>query len=179
MLIFDKPLEINFTNISDTSDKDQIKGISAVDFATIITVSSGSMVDVPGVLAKIFKTISKNQISVSLVAQSSSEISTSFIINEKDADKAIQALKKSKYFLEFFDIKWENVAVINITGLKILETKTKAEIFNALCRKNINVKAISQSHDELNLSIVIDRQELFDAINVIHDDLYEEFESIN
>ena len=94
---FDKPLEINFTNISDTSDKDQIKGISAVDFATIITVSSGSMVDVPGVLAKIFKTISKNQISVSLVAQSSSEISTSFIINEKDADKAIQALKKSKY----------------------------------------------------------------------------------
>lgn len=176
---FDKPLEINFTNISDISDKDQIKGISAVEFATIITVSSGSMVDVPGVLAKIFKTISKNQISVSLVAQSSSEISTSFIIDETDANKAIQALKNSKYFSEFFEIKWENVAVINITGLRILETKTKAEIFNALCRKNIKVKAISQSHDELNLSVVIDREELVDAINVIHDDLYEEFESLN
>ncbi len=176
---FDKPLEINFTNISESSDKDQIKGISAVEFATIITVSSGSMVDVPGVLAKIFKTISKNKISVSLVAQSSSEISTSFIINEKDANKAIQALKNSKYFSEFFEIKWENVAVINITGLKILETKTKAEIFNALFRKNINVRAISQSHDELNLSIVIDRGELVDAINIIHDDLYEEFKGLN
>ncbi|MFX1569680.1 MAG: aspartate kinase [Promethearchaeota archaeon] len=174
---FDKPLEINFTNISDKSDKDQIKGISAVEFATIITVSSGSMVDVPGVLAKIFKTISKNQISVSLVAQSSSEISTSFIINEKDANRAIHALKNSKYFSEFFEIKWENVAVINITGLRILETKTKAEIFNALYRKNVKVKAISQSHDELNLSIVINREELVDAINVIHDDLYEEFEN--
>ena len=172
---FDKPLEINFTNISDHSDQDQIKGISAIEFATIITVSSGSMVDVPGVLAKIFKTISKNQISVSLVAQSSSEISTSFIINEIDANRAIHALKNSEFFSEFFEIRWENVAVINITGLKILETKTKAEIFNALYKKNIRVKAISQSHDELNLSIVINREKLVDAINVIHNDLYEEF----
>ncbi|MFX1386338.1 MAG: aspartate kinase, partial [Promethearchaeota archaeon] len=127
---FENPLEKNFTQISETTNKDQIKGISAVEFATIITVSSGSLVDVPGVLAKIFKVMSKNQISVSLVAQSSSEISTSFIIREEDSNKAISALKSSKYFSEFFEIKWENVAVINITGLKILETKTKAEIFN-------------------------------------------------
>ncbi|MFX1385873.1 MAG: hypothetical protein ACFE9M_01535, partial [Promethearchaeota archaeon] len=70
---------------------------------------------------------------------------------------------------------WENVAVINITGLKILETKTKAEIFNSLGKANITVKAISQSHDEINLSIVIERNKLADAINVIHEDLYEEF----
>ncbi|MFX1597059.1 MAG: aspartate kinase, partial [Promethearchaeota archaeon] len=75
---FDKPLETNFTEISEITDKDHIKGISAVEFATIITVISGSMVDVPGILAKIFKVMSKNKISVSLVAQSSSEISTSF-----------------------------------------------------------------------------------------------------
>ncbi len=172
---FENPLEKNFTQISETTNKDQIKGISAVDFATIITVSSGSLVDVPGVLAKIFKVMSKNQISVSLVAQSSSEISTSFIIREEDSNKAISALKSSKYFSEFFEIKWENVAVINITGLKILETKTKAEIFNALGKANITVKAISQSHDEINLSIVIERNKLADAINVIHEDLYEEF----
>ncbi|MFX1599240.1 MAG: aspartate kinase [Promethearchaeota archaeon] len=172
---FENPLEKNFTQISETTNKDQIKGISAVDFATIITISSGSLVDVPGVLAKIFKVMSKNQISVSLVAQSSSEISTSFIIREEDSNKAISALKSSKYFSEFFEIKWENVAVINITGLKILETKTKAEIFNALDKANITVKAISQSHDEINLSIVIERNKLADAINVIHDDLYEEF----
>ena len=147
-----------------------------MEFATIITIISGSMVDVPGVLAKIFKVMSKNKISVSLVAQSSSEISTSFIIKEEDYEKAITALKSSKYFLEFFEIKWEHVAVINITGLKILETKTKAEIFNALDKINIKIKAISQSYDELNLSIVIEREKLVEAINIIHDDLYEEFE---
>ena len=173
---FNTPLEKNYTEISERSDKNYIKGISAVEFATIITIISGSMVDVPGVLAKIFKVMSKNKISVSLVAQSSSEISTSFIIKEEDYEKAITALKSSKYFLEFFEIKWEHVAVINITGLKILETKTKAEIFNALDKINVKIKAISQSYDELNLSIVIEREKLVDAINIIHDDLYEEFE---
>ncbi|MFW9866405.1 MAG: aspartate kinase [Candidatus Thorarchaeota archaeon] len=174
---FDKPVNKSFTEISDKTDKEQIKGISAIDLATIITVSSGSLVDVPGVLAKIFRVMSKNQISVSLVAQSSSEISTSFIVDADESEKAIHALEDSKFFSEFFVIKWENVAVINITGLKILETKTKADIFNALDKKNIKVKAISQSYDELNLSIVVEREKLIDAINIIHDDLYEEFES--
>jgi aspartokinase/homoserine dehydrogenase 1 len=173
---FDKPLEKSFTQISEITDKDQIKGISAIELATIITVISGSMVDVPGVLAKIFRVMSKNRISVSLVAQSSSEISTSFIISEEESERAIFALKNSKFFTEFFQIKWEDVAVINITGLKILETRTKVEIFNALDKKHIRVKAISQSHDELNLSLVIEREKLKDAIKVIHDDLYEEFE---
>ncbi|MFX1419685.1 MAG: aspartate kinase [Promethearchaeota archaeon] len=175
---FDKPLEKNFTQISERTDKEQIKGISVVEFASIITIISGSMVDVPGVLAKMFKVMSKNQISVSLVAQSSSEISTSFIVRDEDSKKALNALKNSEFFSEFFRIKCEDVAVINIIGVKILENKTKVEIFKALAKKSIDVKAISQSHNELNLSLVIERDKLIDAINVIHDDLYEEFEHI-
>jgi aspartate kinase len=173
---FDNPLNEDYTEISEKTNRDQIKGISAVELATIVSVTSGSLVNVPGVLAKIFKTMSKNKINVSLVAQSSSEISTSFIVSATDSEKAIQALNHSKFFSDFFDIKWETVAVINITGIKILETKTKTEIFNALDKKNIKVKAISQSYDEINLSIVIEKENLFDAINIIHDDLYEEFE---
>ncbi len=173
---FNSPLDDNFTEISDQTNKEQIKGISAVELSTIITVISGSLVDVPGVLAKIFRVMSKNRISVSLVAQSSSEVSTSFIVKEEDSERAVAALKDSKFFSEFFHIKWENVAVINIIGLKILETKTKADIFNALDKKDIKVKALSQSLNELNLSIVIERKKLIEAINIIHDDLYDEFE---
>ncbi|TFG27956.1 MAG: aspartate kinase, partial [Promethearchaeota archaeon] len=175
---FDKPLEkVNFTKISDFSDIEQIKGISAVESATIITVTSGSMVDVPGVLAKIFKNMAKNKISVSLVAQSSSEVSTSFIVKGEDTERAMKALKSEEFFSEFFEISFKPVAVINITGLKILENKTKTQIFNALDKKNIKVKAISQSFEELNLSIVVDKENLMDAISVIHNDLCEEFEN--
>ncbi|MHA1526607.1 MAG: ACT domain-containing protein [Promethearchaeota archaeon] len=144
----------------------------------MITIISGSMVDIPGVLAKIFKIMAKNNISVSLVAQSSSEISTSFIVKGEEAQRALNALKDTNYFSEFFEIKNENVAVINITGSKILENKTKSRIFNALDKSNIKVKAISQSFEELNISLVVDQNNLFEAINLIHDDLCEDFETL-
>ena len=175
---FDKPLENeNYTRVSEVTDKDQIKGISAVEEATIITITSGSMVDVPGVLAKIFKTMAKNKISVSLVSQSSAEISTSFVVSKELAQLALKALTNSMYFSEFFDIKSEEVGIINITGSKILENKTKAMIFEALDKKNIGVKALSQSSGDLNLSLVIERDKILDAITIIHDDLCDVFES--
>jgi aspartate kinase len=176
---FDNPVEkVNYTRISEKTDKEQIKGISTIEKATIITVTSGSMVDVPGVLGKIFKIMGKNEISVSLVSQSASEVSTSFVVKKEDADKAVNALINSKYFKEFFEILYEKVAIINITGIKILDNKTKSQIFSALDKKNIYVKALSQSYEELNLSLVIEEEKLIDAINVIHDELCEDFESI-
>ena len=174
---FDKPLEkIDYTTISGYTDKSFIKGISAVEDAIIISITSGSLVDVPGVLAKIFKIMSKNSISVSLVAQSASEISTSFIVKKEDAEKALIALDKSEYFSDFFEIKNEEVAIINITGLKVLDNLTKVKIFQALEKKQIKVKALTQGIEELNFSLVISKGNLIDAINVIHNDLYEDFE---
>ncbi|MFW9947036.1 MAG: aspartate kinase [Candidatus Odinarchaeota archaeon] len=174
---FDKPLEkIDYTTISGYTDKNFIKGISTVEDAIIISITSGSLVDVPGVLAKIFKIMSKHSISVSLVAQSASEISTSFIVKKEDAEKALMALDKSGYFSDFFEIKNEEVAIINITGFKVLDNLTKVKIFQALEKKQIKVKALTQSIEELNFSLVIDKKKLFDAINVIHNDLYEDFE---
>ncbi|TFF96690.1 MAG: aspartate kinase [Promethearchaeota archaeon] len=176
---FDKPLEEkNFTIISEKTDEDQIKGISTIEKATIITITSGSMVDVPGVLAKIFKIMGKNDISVSLVSQSASEISTSFVVKEEDEEKARNALDMSIEFKEFFRIHFEQVAIINITGTRVLKNKTKAMIFTALDKQHIHVKALSQSSEELNLSLVINQDQLLDAIKVIHTDLCEDFGEI-
>jgi len=177
---FNNPLEKHeFTRISAISDKNEIKGISTVEDAVIITVSSGSLVDVPGVLAKIFKVMSKNRISVSLVAQSASEISTSFIVKEEDSIRAVKALESSGYFTDFFEIKSEEVAIINITGFKVLENLTKVMIFQALEKKKICIKALTQSTEELNISLVIKRENIVDAIKMIHEDLCENFEEEN
>ena len=174
---FNKPLEkIEFTEISEHTDKNEIKGISTIEDVVIITIVSGSLVDVPGVLARIFKVMSKSRISVSLVAQSASEISTSFIIKENESKKAVEALYNSGYFSNFFEIKSEEVAIINITGFKILENLTKAKIFLALEKINVHVKALTQSTEELNLSLVINRKDVMSAINIIHDDLCENFD---
>jgi len=174
---FSKPLEKSeFTEISEHTDKNEIKGISTKEDVVIITVVSGSLVDVPGVLAKIFKVMSKSKISVSLVAQSASEISTSFIIKQNESKKAVEALYNSGYFSNFFEIKSEEVAIINITGFKILENLTKVKIFQALEKRNIHVKALTQSTEELNLSLVINRKDVISAIDIIHGDLCEDFD---
>ena len=167
---FNNPNEkVNYTLISEYTDGNTIKGISAIENVSIITITSGSMVDVPGVLAKIFKTLGKNGISVSLVSQSASEISTSFVVKEEDCFKAIEALKSNSFFAKFFDINFENIAIINITGVNVLENRIKTRIFEILDKNNIQVRALSQSFDEINISLVVNRKKLIDAIKLIHD----------
>lgn len=182
------PLEIrNFNNpteqskyslISELTDKETIKGISVIEDAAIINIVSGSMVDVPGVLAKIFKIIAKNGINVSLVTQSASEISTSFVVDQKDELNAIKALKNNEFFRNFFKITSENVAIINITGLKILDNILKAKVFEIFARSNIRVRAISQSFEEINISLVIDKNRVLEAIKVLYNYINNEFEGL-
>ena len=124
-----------------------------------------------------FKVMSKKNISVSLVAQSASEISTSFIINTEDTGIALKALRDSEFFSDFFEIKHEEVAILNITGAKVLENSTKVTIFKALDEKNIHVKAITQGTEELNLSLVLKREDLTSAVNLIHEHLCENSET--
>lgn len=174
---FDNPTEkLDYTRISELSDHAEIKGISAEENATIITIASGTLVDVPGVLAKMFKAMSRKNISVSLVAQSASEISTSFIINTEDTEMALKALQSSEFFSDFFEIKHEEVAILNITGARVLDNSTKVTIFKALDERNIHIKAITQGTEELNLSLVLKKEDLNPAVKVLHKHLCEELQ---
>ncbi|TFF97658.1 MAG: aspartate kinase [Promethearchaeota archaeon] len=175
---FDNPLEKeNFTTISGRTDKDSIKGISTIDEATIITITSGSMVGVPGVLAKIFSVMGKHNISVTFVSQSSSEVSTSFVVRGEDGERALSILKKNEEFSEFYKISSEQIAIINITGKKVLDNETKSRIFKALAKKNVKVTSVAQSHKGVNLSLIVQKDKLLDGITLIHDALCEDFDT--
>ena len=170
---FNKPLEKSqFTIISENTDKSNIKGISTIEEAAMITVSSGSMVEVPGVLAKIFDIMGDNKINVSLVAQSSSEINTTFIVEASNGEKAVSLITENNFFKNFFEIKIEYVGIIAVIGLQVLDTKIKARIFNALSSGNINVKSISQSSEGLNISMVIDKYDIEKAVNTLHEEFH-------
>jgi len=170
---FDKPLEqTQYTLISEKTDESNIKGISTVEDAAMITVASGSLVEVPGVLAKIFNLMGKNKINVSLVAQSSSEINTTFIVKSSDGEKAKKLISEGESFKDFFKVNMEYVGIIAIIGLQVLDTKTKARIFTSLSEQNIDVKAMSQSSEGLNISIVIDKENIINAVNTLHKEFH-------
>ena len=69
-----------------------IRGISSVNCMSLVTVSGLSMVGVIGVNRRIFTTLAGGGISVFMVAQTSSETSTSMCVTPEDGARACQLL---------------------------------------------------------------------------------------
>lgn len=68
------------------------KGLSLMaDIAVVAAVGSG-MHGVPGIAGKVFTAIAAKSINVIAIAQGSSELSISFVTNEKDGPEAVKAL---------------------------------------------------------------------------------------
>src|SRR5271157_1003991 len=168
---FDKPLSENYSRICSDTDEETIKGITTIPNVQMISVNSGTLVEIPGVLAKIFQTVGDNNISVSFVSQSSSEVNTTFVVADKDGERAVDALKADPYFNQWFDITSQPVSILAVVGKAIPNSAIKARIYKALGTKGINSIAVAQSSDGMNVSMCVEREQLNDAVVAI----YEEF----
>jgi aspartate kinase len=65
---------------------------------SIICLVGAGMKNTGGVIARILSTVAKNNINIDMVSQGASEINVGFIVDGKDAKKAVQCLHS-----EFFD----------------------------------------------------------------------------
>ncbi|MBW2979793.1 lysine-sensitive aspartokinase 3 [Candidatus Woesearchaeota archaeon] len=95
-------------SISLTVDKEesmdqiaeQLKEIADVKVEkgkAIVCVVGEGMYHIPGIAGKIFTTLGKAKVNVEMISQGASEINVSFIVDDDEADKAVQALH-SEYF---------------------------------------------------------------------------------
>ncbi|GAB4319503.1 MAG: aspartate kinase [Promethearchaeota archaeon] len=170
---FEKPLDNpRFTFISHESGQQGLKGISTVEDAALISVASGSLVETPGVLGRIFSLMGAHGINVSLVAQSSSEVNTTFVVREQDAEKAMAALANDEFFTGWFEASWQPVAILAIVGREVKSARTKAKVYAALAEEGIDPIAVAQSSDGLNTSLVVARDQLARAVQAIHDQFH-------
>ena len=69
-----------------------IDRIWATDEVVIITVVGAGMRNTPGVAGRIFHTLGEHEVNVIAIAQGSSEVSISLIVDATDTRKAVQAL---------------------------------------------------------------------------------------
>ena len=106
-----------------------------------------------------------------MVSQSSSEVNTTFVVADKDGERATEALKADPYFAQWFDVTSQPVSILAVVGKAIPNSAIKVKIYNALGKKGINSIAVAQSSDGMNVSICIEREQLQDAVVQI----YEEF----
>lgn len=152
-----------------------IKGISSIDHISIINLTGSGMVGKAGFSGRLFSLLSREQINVVLITQSSSEHSITFAVKPTDAGQAIALIKK-EFELELDANKLalpeveNNLAVLAIVGENMKRTPgMSGRLFGALGRNGINVRAIAQGSSEYNISVIISKDDLSKAVNAVHD----------
>ena len=155
-----------------------IKGISSINDTDLLTVQGLGMVGVVGVNQRIFRTLAQADISVFLVAQASSENSTSIGLRHVDAEKACNVLN-AEFAKEISMGLMEQVnAVSNLSTVAIVGENMRhnagiiGKLFQTLGRNGINVIACAQGAQETNISFVIKSELLRKTLNVIHDSFF-------
>jgi len=84
----------------DDSEPDHKRGnkntkFSNLDFeddVSIVAVLGRGMIGTPGIAGRVFSTVANQGINIRMIAQGSSEINISFVIKDKDRNKAVAAL---------------------------------------------------------------------------------------
>ena len=152
-----------------------IRGISSVDNISIVNIQGSGMVGKSGFSGRLFSLLSREQVNVILITQSSSEHSITFAVNPEHAEKA-KVLIEQEFELELEASKLNpivienNLAVLAIVGENMKKTPgIAAKLFNALGRNGVNVVAIAQGSSEYNISVIINKQDLSKALNTVHD----------
>ena len=160
------------------NDRKPIKGISSIKGTALITVTGLAMVGVIGVNQRIFTALASNGISVFMVAQASSENSTSIGVRDEDAAEAVRVLNE-EFAKEIetgamFPMHAESgLATIAIVGENMKHTPGIAgKLFGTLGRSGISVIACAQGSSETNISFVVDSRFLRKALNVLHDSFF-------
>ena len=169
-----------------TKNDRPIRGISSVNETTLVTVHGLSMVGVVGVNRRIFTKMAEGGVSVFLVAQSSSETSTSLAVTPADAPRAKQLLDE-EFKHEILEGAMqpaklsEDLATIAVVGENMKKSAGIAgKLFSVLGRNGISVSTMVCGALEINVSFVIGRNQLRKALQVLHDSLFlSRYEELN
>lgn len=155
------------TTIYDNCKKNKIAAVSGRKKISVVSVSGNEMVEAFGIAAKIMTKVADAGIAVDVIATAQANIS--FSIEQKDGQKAIDALKE----LKTFEIRLrDNLSLVGIVGDGIKNDPAfLSKIFSVLSKEGIAIKMISQGAMESDVSIIVQQSEYENAIKAIHDEL--------
>ena len=147
--------------------KDGVKSVSFKENILVINIFSTKMINTSGFLKKVFEIFSVNKVSVDLISTSEANISVTVDSSQK-IDKVVEEL--SAFADVYVDRDKSQISIIgkNIINLKGLLQKAFTPL--AECR----IYMISQGASYVNLSFVVDKEILTDAVRQIHKYLFED-----
>ena len=154
------------TLISKHSTSKGIKSISVLDDVALLSFEGRGLLGKPGIDARIFNALGKNNISVSIISQGSSERGIGLVINAQKATEALIALEK-EFETDLYkkDVNKitiiDEVAVLSIIGQELNEFHKP---FNALIKNKITPLLFNNTVTGKNVSLVVKKEQLNKAI---------------
>lgn len=150
---------------SSPSDK-LVKVITFQENLTVIDIVSTRMLGLAGYLAKVFNVFEKHEISVDMIA--SSEVSISLTLN-KDPNSEKNLDKLANELSEFSTVSVsKNKAMVTVIGNVKKSSAILKTVFDAMVENKINVQMISQGSSKVNISFIIDENQLKRAVPALH-----------
>jgi aspartate kinase len=137
------------------------KSIAAKKKLTIIDIVASRMLLAHGFLKSVFDVFDKHHCAIDMV--STSEVSISVTVDSREALPAICA-----ELGKIADVKYEsNKALICLVGEDIRgQAGISGQVFSAI--SHVNVRMISQGASEINMSFMINEEDVEEAIRSLH-----------
>lgn len=151
--------------------EDGVKSVSFKENIKVINIFSTRMINTSGFLRRVFEIFSESKVSVDLISTSEANISVT-VDASQNIDPVVAEL--SEFADVIVDDDKSQVSVIgkNIVRLNGMLKKT----FTPL--KKCNVYMISQGASFVNISFVVDREELAEVVQDLHDHLFDQVEEL-
>ncbi len=161
-----------------TAPSPLVKGITTVERIALVNLEGAGMIGVPGTAHRLFGALREEGISVILISQGSSEHSICFAVPEPEADRAERVVRRA-FEPELREGQIQSVevnrscSILAVVGDGMAGAHgVAAQVFAALAKASVNVRAIAQGASERNISVVIDGRGSARALRAVHSSFY-------
>ena len=169
------------TLIGSESEQGGIKSLSVQEDVALVNLIGRGLLGKVGVDGRIFGALGKENISISIISQGSSERGIGFVVDAKNGYKAKSVLE-NEFSSEFQnkDVSQiyvtEKVSVISIIGQSLYSFN---QPYSALIKNHITPILINNTVTGENVCLVVKKSDLHKAVNVIHGEIFGISKNIN
>ncbi len=169
------------TLISDqpsSSERSSVKGIACIDKISLLKVTGEGILRTVGIASRIFATLARRDIEVTLITQSSSEHSICLAIASEHIRTAREVVelefRVELHHRQISAITIENdCSIIAVVSEQVYNIPgVTGKVFETLGRNGIKPRAIAYGSSERNLALVLQQTDLQKGMNALHDNLF-------
>jgi aspartate kinase len=169
------------TLISSSERQEGIKALSVLKDKALVNLKGRGLLGKIGVDARIFGTLAKAEISVSIISQGSSERGIGLVVDRSNAKLAKKVLEQefSRDFLSKDIAKIqvdENIAVLSVIGQSL---QNFHKPLAALANNQIEPLLINNTVTGKNICLVLNNSDLLKSVNVIHEQIVGIHKTVN